>query len=39
MHLNILFLSGIPGEKGGSGEKGFAGEETYGIIIVYFCLR
>lgn len=31
--------AGIPGEKGGFGEKGYAGEETYGIIIIFFCIR
>jgi hypothetical protein len=39
MHINILFVLGIPGEKGALGEKGYPGEETYGIMIVYFCLK
>jgi len=34
MHINILFVSGFPGEMGSLGEKGFPGEETYGIITI-----
>ncbi len=34
-----LFISGMPGDKGGIGEKGFPGDETYGIFVVSFYIN
>lgn len=33
-----MFITGMPGDKGGLGEKGLAGDETYGTSFAsFFC--